>query len=63
MSNFIENPITHHEWNPQMGDFFSHRVCEEDRLYEKKQFKKKLLVSSLVSIHILMLATIFFYFA
>ena len=63
MSNYIENPMKHQEWNPQMGDFFSRRVCEEDRLYEKKKLKKKIIVSGLLSVHLIMLATIFFYFA
>ena len=63
MENFIQNPISHKEWNPQMGDFFSQRVFEEDRNYERKQLRKKILVSSLFSIHMLMLALVFIYFA
>jgi hypothetical protein len=63
MSNFIQNPISHPEWNPQMGDFFNQRVFEEDRQYEKKQLRKKIMVSSLLSIHLAMLVVIFFYFA
>jgi len=63
MSNFIQNPISHQEWNPQMGDFFSQRVYEEDLIHEKKEKRKKIFISSLLSIHMLMLATIFFYFA
>ncbi len=62
MSNFIQNPISHPEWNPHMGDFFSQRVFEEDRQYEKKQFRKKILISGLLSIHMVMLAIIFIYF-
>ena len=61
MSNYIENPITHQEWNPQMGDFFSPRVYNEDRLYEKKQLRKKIMISSLISIHMIMLTIVFFY--
>jgi hypothetical protein len=63
MENFIQNPISHKDWNPQMGDFFSKRVYEEDRSYEKKLLRKKILISSLFSIHMLMLAVVFFYFA
>lgn len=63
MSNFIENPISHPDWNPKMGDFFSKRVFEEDRYHEKKQLKKKLLVSSLISIHMIMLALVIVYFS
>jgi len=63
MSNYIENPITHQEWNPQMGDFFSPRVYNEDRLYEKKQLRKKIMIRSLNSIHMIMLTIVFFYFS
>ena len=63
MSNFIDNPISHQDWNPQMGDFFSQRVFEEDKLYEKKQLYKKIMVSGLVSLHMVMLAVIFIYFS
>jgi hypothetical protein len=63
MSNFIQNPISHPEWNPQMGDFYSQHVFEEDRNYEKKQLRKKIIVNSLLTIHLAMLAVIFFYFA
>jgi len=63
MSNFIENPISHPDWDPNMGDFFSQRVFEEDRLHEKKQLKKKIMISSLLSIHMVMLAVVFIYFS
>ena len=63
MANYIENPLTHPEWNPKKGDFFSQRVYEEDLLHERNQFKKKILVTSLVSIHMLMLAIVFVYFS
>ncbi|MCB0730080.1 MAG: hypothetical protein KDC88_03505 [Ignavibacteriae bacterium] len=61
MSNFIQNPISHQEWNPEMGDFFSQRVYDEDRLYEKKQLRKKILISSLVTLHMVMLSLVFIY--
>jgi len=63
MANFIQNPISHQDWNPEMGDFFSQRVFEEDRNYEKKQMRKKILVSGLISVHMVMLAAVFFYFS
>ncbi len=63
MNNYIDNPISHQEWNPKMGDFFSPRVYEEDRYHEKKQLRKKMLISGLISIHIIMLAAIFVYFS
>ncbi len=63
MENYIQNPISHQDWNPEMGDFFSERVFEEDRNYEKKQIRRKILVSGLISIHMIMIAIVFFYFA
>ena len=63
MANYIENPMTHPEWDPKKGDYFSKRVYEEDLLHEKNLFKKKILVSSLISIHMVMLAVVFFYFS
>lgn len=63
MSDFIQNPMTHPEWDPKMGDFFSQRVFEEDRAHEKKQLRNKILISSLVSVHMIMLVTIFLYFS
>jgi hypothetical protein len=63
MSKYIQNPISHPEWNPSMGDFFSKRVFEEDKLHEKKQSRKKLFISSLLFIHVLMLSLLIFYFS
>ena len=63
MSDFIQNPMSHPEWDPKMGDFFSQRVFEEDRAHEKKQLLTKILISSLVSVHMIMLVTIFIYFS
>lgn len=63
MANYIETPLTHPEWNPKKGDFFSQRVYEEDLLHERNLFKKKIIVSSLISIHMLMLAVVFVYFS
>jgi hypothetical protein len=61
MSNYIKNPMSHQEWNPTMGDFFSQRVFEEDRLYEKKQKRQKILISSLISLHIILLTAVVVY--
>lgn len=59
MQNFIKNPISHPEWNPQMGDYYSKNIFEEDKLHERKLLKKKIMIGSLVSIHIIMLAFVF----
>ncbi len=63
MSNFIENPISHPDWNPNMGDFFSQRVFEEDRQHEKNELKKKILITSLISVHMIMLGVVFLLFS
>lgn len=63
MSNFIQNPISHPDWNPQMGDFFSQRVYEEDILHEKKQVRRKIMISSLFSIQLIMIAFVVIYFS
>ncbi|MBK8945318.1 MAG: hypothetical protein IPM32_08625 [Ignavibacteriae bacterium] len=63
MSQYIQNPMSHPEWNPSMGDFFSKRVFEEDKLHEKKQNRKKIFISSLLVLHILMLSIVVVYFS
>lgn len=63
MGNYIQNPISHQDWNPEMGDFFSERVYEEDKNYEKKQMREKILISGLITIHMIMLAVVFLYFS
>jgi hypothetical protein len=63
MANYIENPISHQEWNPKMGDFFSQRVFDEDRLHERKQLRKKMMISSLISVHVIMLTFVVIYFS
>jgi len=63
MSKFIQNPMSHPEWNPSMGDFFSKRVFEEDKLYERKLLRKKLFVSGLIFAHVAMLAMVIVYFS
>lgn len=62
MSNFIEKPISHPDWNPNMGDFFSQRVFEEDRRHEKNQLKRKIFIGGLISVHMIMLAAVLFFF-
>ena len=63
MSKYIQNPISHPQWNPSMGDFFSKRVFEEDKIYERKVLRKKLFVSGLIFAHLAMLATIIVFFS
>jgi len=63
VSKYIQNPISHPEWNPTMGDFFSKRVFEEDKLYEKKLLKKKMFISTLIFAHFFMLTLVIVYFS
>ena len=63
MENYISNPMSNDQWNPQMGDFFSRRVYEEDLLYEKKQFRKRIMISGLLTIHMIAFAAVLLYFA
>lgn len=63
MSTFIENPISNPNWNPQEGDYFSHRVYEEDLLYAKRQFSKKVLIGGLLSIHMVLFTLVVVYFS
>lgn len=62
MSQYIKNPISHPEWNPSMGDYFSKQVFEEDKIHSKNLTKKRILVSSLVILNLL-LVIIAIYFA
>ena len=63
MSTFIENPISNPEWNPQKGDYFCRRIYEEDLQYAKKQFGKKVLITGLLSIHMVLFALVFVFFS
>ena len=63
MENYISNPMSNDQWNPQMGDFFSKRVYEEDLLYERRQFRKKIMMSGLITMQIMTLAVVFIYLA
>ncbi len=63
MSSFIENPISNPHWNPQKGDYFSQRVYEEDLLYAKRQFSKKVLITGLLSIHFVLFTLVVVYFS
>ena len=63
MENYIQNPMSNKEWNPQLGDFFSRKVYEEDLLYERRQFRRKMMVSGLLSIHMIALVAVLLYLA
>lgn len=62
MANFIQNPISNQNWNPTMGDYYSERIHEEDKLYERKIAKRKMMIGGLISVHVLMLAIVLILF-
>ena len=60
----IENKLKEYIALAQLNNYDNIQVvCEPTGGYEKKLLRKKILVSSLFSIHMLMLAVVFFYFA
>ncbi len=63
MSKYIQNPMSHPEWNPSMGDFFSKEVFEEDKLYERILLRKKIFISGLIFAHLATLAMVILYFS
>ncbi len=63
VSQYIKNPISHPEWDPSMGDFFSKRVFEEDKIHLKNLHKKRIFISSLVVAHFLLLTIVVVYFS
>lgn len=63
MTGYIQNPLTHPQWDPSKGDYFSETVFEEDRMYEKSQIRKKFMISSLLSLHFLLLIAVVVYFS
>lgn len=54
MKNFIDNPIKSQHWDPTKGDYINENVLNEDKLYLKKQQKKKTLITVLAITHILL---------
>lgn len=61
MSNFIEDPLEHPEWDPSKGDYYNKTVFAEDKQHKKNLLRKKILVSSLALAHIVALALVFIY--
>jgi hypothetical protein len=59
MKNYIQKPMMHNEWDPTKGDYYSKKIHEEDKSYEKKQAKNKFLITFLVITHIFLLFIIF----
>ena len=62
MKNYIQQPMSHEQWDPTKGDFYSRNIHEEDKSYEKKQKKKKALITFLAVAHIMLLFAIFMFY-
>ncbi len=59
--NYIQNPLSHPEWDPSKGDFFSDKIHEEVQNHKKNIYKKKIFIRSLIIVHILLLIVVFFF--
>jgi hypothetical protein len=59
--NYIENPLSHPEWDPSKGDFFSSNVHREVQNHKKALKRKKLFITSLIAAHIVLLVMVLFY--
>lgn len=62
MNNFISDPLKHKYWDPTMGDYISDRVVQEDRLYFKRQKRKKALLVFLAVTHVILLTLIVMFY-
>lgn len=63
MADYIETPLSHHEWDPSKGDFFSPSVFAEDKHHEKKLSRRKFLISGLISLHLILLLSVVVFFS
>ncbi len=63
MASYIDQPLTHPEWNPSKGDFYSEKALEEERLYKRRMLKKKLAAGALVFLHFALLIYAVYYFS
>ena len=57
---YIQNPLSHPEWDPSKGDFYSPVVHEEVLNHKKSLKRKKMFINSLIAIHIILLVIVFF---
>ncbi|GEM_PF-4298992 len=63
MENYIDQPLTHPSWNPSKGDYYSEKALEEERLYKRRMFKKKLAGGILAFLHFALLMYAIYYFS
>lgn len=58
MSDFIKNPIKENGWHPSHGDYVSKSIMEEEHIHNKKERRKKTIISFLAITHIILLVSI-----
>lgn len=63
MAEFIDKPLSHPEWDPSKGDFYSPTVFADDQYHEKSLKRKKIFIGSLISLHMLLLLSVFIFFS
>jgi hypothetical protein len=60
MSNLINNPVSHHNWDPSKGDFINNSIINENILFVKKQKRRRAIISFLALTHILLILLVIF---
>jgi t-SNARE complex subunit (syntaxin) len=60
MSDFIKEPFRSDNWDPSKGDFISESAIKEDKQYLKKVKRKRIYVSFLAIIHIILIIIVLF---
>jgi len=63
MSDFIATPLSHPEWDPSKGDFYSPSVVADDKHHEKVLSRRKILIGSLISLHMILLIAVIIFFS
>ena len=58
MNDFIKNPLRSENWDPSKGDFVSESAIKEDKQYLKKVKRKKIYISFLAIVHILLIVIV-----
>ncbi|MEE9429487.1 MAG: hypothetical protein V3V16_00500 [Melioribacteraceae bacterium] len=63
MSDFIATPLSHPEWNPTHGDYYSASIVADDEFHERKINRRNYLIGSLISVHIVLLVSVVIFFS
>ncbi len=59
--NYIEKPLSHPDWDPSKGDFYSLNVHKEVQNHKKALKRKKLFITSLIALHFFLLVIAIFF--